>query len=163
MTATEKLTSATSKLTSAVYGLLPYIHDVLEHHAASSNAAGCTCHASTWPCRDLGTAIAALDLVLHVRLAARSTAAFQTGAAADHRQLDTGPLARGLERLRAEIACRHLSPDGSIAIMTILAAIDTAHRILATESNAPDIFAYGVLLGMLDRTQDELTNLDPER
>lgn len=126
MTATEQLAAATSALTNAVYALLPNIQEVIRHHPTyPAVAPGCNCRAGTWPCRDLDTAIAALDLVLNVHLTERSTAGFEPGTAADHRRPDAGPLVRGLERLRSEIASRRLSPDGSISLLTILASIDT--------------------------------------
>jgi hypothetical protein len=163
MTTNEQLLPATTILLSSVYDLLPQIHDVIRQHPTDATDRFCRCCDGSGTCRDIDAAIAALDLVLHVRLLERSTAGSQPPRQSTAAAATATPSARGLERLRAEIVRRTISPDAGIALLMILASVDTARRLLTTESDLPEIFTHGVLLAMLDRAQAELADLDPER
>ena len=162
MTTDEQLMTATTILIGSVHDLLPQIHEVIRQHPTDATEKCCKCRDGS-PCRDLDAAIAALDLVLRIRLLERSTARSRPSRPPKAAIPAATPYTRGLERLRAELAGRTISPDASIALLTILASIDTTRRVLTTESGISEIFTHGVLLGMLDRAQAELAELDPER
>lgn len=163
MTSNEQVMTVTTILISSVYDLLPQIHDVIRQHPTDASERRCSCRHRSMPCRDIDAAIAALDLVLHIRLLERSTARPQLPRSPTAAIPTATPLARGLERLRAELTDGTVSPDACIALLTILASIDTTGRLMTRESAVPEIFIHGVLLEMLERAQAELAELDPER
>lgn len=77
---------------------------------------------------------------------------------------DPAAAGRGLERLRIElITTGRISPDSCMALLTILGLIDTGYRVLTVEPDVSEMFAYGVLLGVIDRAVVEFADLDPER
>ena len=129
-------TVAVENLTRAIYALLGPIQDVIRHHPGDPKRPLCRCQAGSTPCHEINIAIAALDAVLHVHHLERSTTGFLPRPAETTAHAPS--FARGLDRLRAEIATRTLSPDASIGLLTIIGSIDTSNRILATEINAPE-------------------------
>jgi hypothetical protein len=163
MNTNEQFMTVTTILISSVYDLLPQIHDVIRQHPADASERRCSCRDRSMPCRDIDAAIAALDLVLHIRLLEQLTASPQMPRSPAAAIPTATPLARGLERLRAELTDGTVSPDACIALLTILASIDTTGRLMTRESAIPEIFTHGVLLEMLERAQAELVELDPER
>jgi hypothetical protein len=60
----------TADLDQAVFALLTPVRFVIDRHGNDGNHR-CRCCGTSWPCFELGTAIAALDLVLRVHVAAR--------------------------------------------------------------------------------------------
>jgi hypothetical protein len=57
-------------LDGAVYTLLTPVREVIDRHSKGGGGE-CRCCKVAWPCFEVGTAIAALDLVLRVHVAAR--------------------------------------------------------------------------------------------
>lgn len=157
--------TATNKLTDAIYALLPLINDVVHTHSTTSDSQQCRrCHVRS-PCDHVETAIAALDLVLHVHVHERATHRPRNSFKPPHTEADDGEEAsflRGLQRAHTELIDRRISPDTGLALMVIIASVDIGRRTLA-KADTPEMFNHGVLLGVLDRAIAELTNLDPQR
>jgi hypothetical protein len=158
-------------LLEAVYALLPSIQDVVSEHPANADDRQCRRCEVPAPCRHFDAAVSALDLVLRVRIG-EANPRVRFGVPSPDWSVrweepmgtaDPAAAARGLERLRIElITAGGISPDSRMALLTILGLIDIGCCTLTAEPDVSEMFAYGVLLGVIDRAVIEFAGLDPK-